>query len=267
MSRDNQFSADKRVVLAGDLFNLNGDAGPNLGNIAFIVGGVGSGKVYAKDGPTGYVFDIDRLKTATVRMMAIAKNVRDEFDTDIETLLANLSDPEQLSKLRDIVADNIGLDDERLRALLTTVIMSAPNQKNNLILDVTLQDLRQLDNLCRAAKALGYASNRIHLVWIVSDFEAVKVDHSERETLAPEILKNIHRGVATTMHDVSTMGKDVRKYIDGDVLIHLSGGANNRDAETCVIKKSGRDPVSFAEIDEDFRMRIASYVPTGAQWE
>lgn len=266
LSPNNQLSTENRVVLAIDLLNLNGDTGSNFGNFAMIAGGMGSGKVFANDGPTGYFFDIDGLKTVATRKMVIAKKVRDEFDSDTETLLANLSDPEQLSKLRDIVADHIGLDDHRLQALLTTVIMSAPDQKTNLILDVTLQHLQQLDNLCRVAKALGYADDRIHLVWLVNDFEVVREEHAARGALEPEILKNVHRGVAATMHDVFSMGKDVRKYMDGQILISLTE-VNRHDAESFCVKKSGKDPVQFAEIDKDFRGRIASYVPKGALWE
>ncbi|MGI0524013.1 hypothetical protein [Rhizobium giardinii] len=154
MSPDNQFSAEKRVVLAGELFKLHGDADAILGTVTN-ASGIGSGMVFTKDGPTGYVFEIDALKTVATQTMVIAKKVRDEFDCDTETLLARLSNPERLSTLRDIVADHIGIDDEQLRALLTTVIVSAPGQKDHLILDVTLQDLRQLETLARVAKTLG----------------------------------------------------------------------------------------------------------------
>lgn len=266
LSPNNQLSVENRVVLARELFNLHGDTASNLGHVVIIAGGMGSEKVFATDGPSDYGFEIDALRTAAVRMMVIAKKVKDEFDSDIETLRASSSDQEQLLKLQNIVAQNVGINDEQSRAFFTTVVMSGSDQKTNLIVDVTLQHLRQLDNLCRDAEALGYASDRIHLVWIVTDFDVGQAGHSPCETLAPEILKNIHRGVAMTMNDVCTMGESVRKYIDGDVLIHISG-ATNGDVETCVLKKSVRNPIPFAEIDRNFRMRIASYVPNGATWE
>lgn len=264
-----EFSDQDYIAFAERFINLPEANRTKFGNVFIMAGGIGRGKVFATDRQVGmeaYTFEIDAVKVMATRMMVIAKKVKDELDSGIEMLLARPNDPEPLLKLQDIVSGHLRLEDQRLRALFTSVILSAPDQKPNLILDVTLQDLRQLDNLSRAARTLGYANDHIHLVWLIGDFEVAKEENATRGSLEPEILKSVHRGVADTMHDVSSMGKEVRKYIDGDIFISFND-VNKNEAESFCIKRSGMDPVPFAEIDKDFRRRIASYVPKGALWE
>ncbi|MGO8034944.1 hypothetical protein [Rhizobium leguminosarum] len=265
LSPDQEISAEKRVALAQRLLKVHGDSAAFLGTVSIIVSGIGSGLVFADDGQLPHFFDIDVLKTAAMQTMAIAKKLRDEFGSDAEQLPTNYSDPKRLSKLREITATHIGIDDERTRALLTGVVASSPDQKTNLMFDVTLQHLRQLETLARVARTLGYAGDRIHLIWMVADFATARAHLTGHEPLSPEVLKNIHRGVAATMHDVCTMEKEVRKYIDGGVLIHVNS-PDSGGAETVVLKKAGKDPVSFAGIDIEFRKKVSLRVPSGALW-
>lgn len=240
-----------------------------FGHVVIIAGGIGSGKVFVTDGQVGienYTFEIDALKLMATRTMVIGKKVKDELDRDIEKLSVTPNNLESLSKLHQIVSGHLGLDDERLLALYTTVILSAPDRKPNLILDVTLQDLRQLDNLSRAVRTLGYANDHIHLVWVVNDIKAARRSIATSGALQPEILNNALRGVAYTMHDISSMGKEVRKYMDGDIFFAFKDVESNEVDAFC-FKRSGSDPMPFAEIDKDVRRRIASFVPKGAFWE
>jgi hypothetical protein len=234
-----------------------------------MAGGIRSGKGFVKDqlpDIEGYTFQVDILQSMVGWRMADAKKVKDELGLEIKEIFANQNDPQSVSRLHEIIAERPGAKDERLHALYVSIISGAADSKPNLILDVTLKDLRKLDNLARGAKALGYGSDKIHLVWVVDDIEVAREKNATSGTVQPEILSNIHVRVAETMHDILNMGKEIRKYMDGDLFIALNAVGLEETDRICV-KRSGMDPVPFAEINKDVRRRIASYVPKGAIWE
>jgi hypothetical protein len=155
-------------------------------------------------------------------------------------------------------------------------------EKPNIIFDVTLKDLRKLDNITRLVQEAGYDKKNIHIVWVVNDIEVAKVQNLDpkRGRVVPiEILVNTHRGASQTMLDIVKMGKGLKKYMDGDIVFAFNkinvdselktskkGGAFIKDAEYFYAKRSGKMPLSFSEMGDRILKKISSYVPNANTW-
>jgi len=266
------------------LITFGGKAYPKFGNIIIMAGGAGSGKGFVKDkliGAEGFTFDVDNLKTLAAATPAIIKRVKDELDVDIKDIASDLRDPENVAKLHDIIGDYLRLDDRRTKALYTSVMTAHPDRKPNLIFDVTLKDLRKLQSITRQASSLGYDSDKIHIVWVVNDIEVAKRQNTIRDRMVPvEILVNTHRGASQTMADIVNMGKDLKKYMDGDIVfafnkvgvdsdLKMSGRGGNflKDANYFYVKKAGKPVSGLDALSKDIKAKIAKYVPKGVSWE
>jgi hypothetical protein len=266
------------------LITLAGQAYPKFGNVIIMAGGAGSGKGFVKNrliGAEGFTFDVDLLKTIAARTPAIAKKVKEELGIDMAELSANLKNPENVQKLHEIIGEYLGLDDKKMKTLYQSIISAAPDRKPNLIFDVTLRDFRKLETITRQVKALGYGNDKIHIIWVVNDIEIAKAQNAKRSRTVPvEILINTHRGVSSTMNDIFQMGEQIKKYMDGDIVIAFNkvgvdssleksdkGGSYVKDANYFYIKRSGKGMIPFDEIDADIKRKIAAYVPKGVVWE
>lgn len=278
------YLAEEQQELIEKLITFGGQAYPKFGNVIIMAGGAGSGKGFVKDnlvGAEGYVFDVDALKTLAAKTPAIRKKVKDELGVDLENLAANLKTPENVSKLHEIIGDYLGLDDKKTKVFYTSILSADPERKPNIIFDVTLKDLRKLEKLTRQVKQLGYANENIHLVWVVNDIEvAIKQNASRDRTVPVEILVNTHRGASQTMLDIINMGKELKKYMDGDIVFAFNkvgvdssiaksgrGGQYIKDANYFYVKRKGKDVVSQENLGKDLKHKIASYVPKNVSWE
>ncbi len=267
--------------LSEALITFAGQAYPKFGNVIILAGGAGSGKGFVKDkliGAEGYNFDVDELKSLSMRTPKIAEKIKSEFGVDPSKL--DLKKPDDVAKLHEIVGDALQLDDKRKQALFASIMTAHSDRKPNLIFDVTLKDLRKLQNITRQVKTLGYDNEKIHIVWIINDIEIAKKQNAERERQVPvEILVNTHRGASHTMHDIVNMGNDLKKYMDGDIVFAFNkvkvdsdvaksdrGGMYIKDAKYFYVKRAGK-PVDEDKLTADIRAKIASYVPPSASWD
>jgi len=286
---------EEYIELAEKLITFAGQAYPKFGHVIIMAGGAGSGKGFVKDnliGAEGITFDVDVLKTMAAKTPAIAKRVKDELGVDLEDLASNLKDPENVSRLHEIIGDYLQLDDKRLKTVYKSIIQAHPDRKPNLIFDVTLKDLRKLQNVTRQVKALGYKNESIHLVWVVNDIEVAKAQNLKRDRVVPaEILVNTHRGASQTMNDIVNMGKTLKNYMDGDIVfafnkvgvdsalvksgkpgkkIGMKGktktGQFIKDANYFYVKRAGKSIPSVNAVSLSLRKKIASYVPRGVDW-
>ena len=266
------------------LITFGGQAYPKFGNVIIMAGGAGSGKGFVKDnliGAEGFTFDVDQLKTLAAATPAIQKRVKQELGVDMADLASNLKDPENVSKLHDIIGGYLKVDDRRTKVLYTGIMQAAPDRKPNLIFDVTLKDLRKLQNITRQVKALGYDNDKIHIVWVVNDIEVAKVQNTTRDRMVPvEILVNTHRGAAQTMGDIVNMGKDLKKYMDGDIVFAFNkigvdselktssrGGSFIKDSNYFYVKRAGKPVTPIKDLEADIKRKVAQYVPKGVSWE
>jgi predicted kinase len=274
---------EEYIELAEKLITFAGQAYPKFGHVIIMAGGAGSGKGFVKDnliGAEGITFDVDVLKTMAAKTPAIAKKVKDELGVDLKDLASNLKDPENVSRLHEIIGDYLQLDDKRLKTVYKSIIQAHPDRKPNLIFDVTLKDLRKLQNVTRQVKALGYKNESIHIVWVVNDIEVAKAQNLKRSRTVPaEILVNTHRGASQTMNDIVNMGKTLKNYMDGDIVFAFNqvgvdsdlkksgrGGQFIKDANYFYIKRAGKPVASVNAVSMSLRKKIASYVPKGVDW-
>ena len=266
--------------LSEALITFAGQAYPKFGNVIILAGGAGSGKGFIKDkliGAEGYNFDVDALKSLSMRTPKLVERIKKEFGVDPSKL--DLKKPDDVAKLHDIIGTALNLDDKRKQILFTSIMTAAPDRKPNLIFDVTLKDLRKLQNITHQVKNLGYDNEKIHIVWVINDIEIAKKQNSERSRQVPiEILVNTHRGASFTMHDIVNMGNDLKKYMDGDIVFAFNkvkvdsdvaksdkGGMYIKDAKYFYVKRSGK-PVDQNKLTADLRAKISEYVPPSAVW-
>lgn len=271
-------------VLLEKLITFGGQAYPKFGNIVIMAGGAGSGKGFIKDklvGIEGRVFDVDELKTLASKTPIIRKRVMDEFGVDLEKLASNLKDPENVAKLHEIIGDALNLPDKRMQSFYRSILTAADDRKPNIIFDVTLKDLRKLQNITRQVGSIGYAKENIHIVWVVNDIEVAKAQNLKRARTVPtEILVNTHRGASNTMQDILNLGQDLTKYMNGDIVFAFnkvgvdsdvvksgSGGMYVKDANYFYAKRKGKTPTPVKDLEKDLKAKIRSYVPRDVSWE
>lgn len=277
------YLAEEKMELIEKLITLGGQAYPNFGNVVIMAGGAGSGKGFIKKnllGMEGYTFDVDDLKKLAAKAPSIRKRVKAELGVDLEQLAGDLKNPENVSKLHEIIGDFLGIDDRRTKILYRSIMTADPSRKPNLIFDVTLKDLRKLQRLSRQVTQLGYEKKDIHLVWVVNDIEVAKTQNATRDRNVPvEILINTHKGASQTMQDIVTMGDALKTYMDGDIVFAFNkvgvdsdfvksdkGGGYVKDANYFYIKKAGQPVTPLDKINRDVRAKIAQYVPKNVEW-
>ena len=271
-------------VLLEKLITFGGKAYPKFGNIVIMAGGAGSGKGFVKDelvGIEGRVFDVDDLKLLAAKSPIIRKRVMDEFGVDLEKLSGELKNPENVSKLHEIIGIAMNLPDRRMRAFYASVLTAADDRKPNIIFDVTLKDLEKLQSITRQVANIGYAKENVHIVWVVNDIEVAMRQNVTRDRTVPvEILVNTHRGASRTMGDILNMGKGLRKYMDGDIVFAFNkigvdskikqgvgGGKAIIDANYFYVKRKGKPPTPVDALEKDLRAKIKSYVPRDVDWD
>lgn len=266
--------------LSEALITFAGQTYPKFGTVIILAGGAGSGKGFIKDkliGVEGYNFDVDALKSLSMRTPKLIEKIKNEFGVDPSAL--DLKKPDDVAKLHDIIGTALNLDDKRKQILFTSIMTAAPDRKPNLIFDVTLKDLRKLQNITHQVKNLGYDNENIHIVWVINDIEIAKKQNVDRPRQVPvEILVNTHRGASFTMHDIVNMGNELKKYMDGDIVFAFNkvkvdsnvavspkGGMYIKDAKYFYVKRAGK-PVDQEKLTTDIRAKISSYVPPSAVW-
>lgn len=289
MQKFNQFIREQQIFqntaedLMEKLITFGGSAYPRFGNIVIMAGGAGSGKGFVLSklvGVEGKVFDVDELKRLASKTPAIQRRVKKELGMDIEELGKDLRNPENVSKLHDIIANFLGADKGKERIFYRSVLTAPSDRKPNIIFDMTMKELTKLEKVANDASKLGYNKKNIHIVWVVNDIEVAKQQNKTRARQVPsEILVNTHRGAANTMGDILNMGNKLKKYMDGDIVFAFNkvgvdanlstsgkGGSYVKDANYFYAKKAGKAPLPIDKLDKTIRQKIKAYVPKNVEW-
>jgi dephospho-CoA kinase len=128
------------------LITFGKKAYPKFGQIVILAGGAGSGKGYVNDtllGIEGNALDVDALKALAVGSTKLSSKIKDETGLDIKGL--DLSDAENVKTLHDVLADVYGITRANQQRVFSGVLAASADRKPNLIFDVTLKDLKKLD--------------------------------------------------------------------------------------------------------------------------
>ena len=256
---------------------------PKSGNLLILAGGAGSGKGFILNnlvGLEGKVFNVDDLKSLAIKTPKIISRVKKEFNVDLSKL--KLTKGEDVAKLHDIIGTEMNLANKQQIRFFANALFQRDDLKPNVIFDVTLKDLRKLQNITRMAEAVGYKKENVHIVWVINDIEIAKVQNLDpkRGRVVPvEILVNTHRGASQTMLDIMKMGTSLKKYMDGDIVFAFNkigvdsdlktsdkGGSYIKKSDYFYVKRSGKPPIKFSEIGDNILKKIRSYVPNANTW-
>lgn len=252
---------------------------PKFGNILILAGGADSGKGFASNRMIAFEgkrFDVDAIKTNLLKFKPadLSKKFAEQTGRYLESI--NLTDPVDASLMHQFVADN-KLDDK----MLTTFFMAQagnPNHKPNVIMDVTLKNIDKLKEISELAQLGGYDRKKIHIVWIINDFNvAIAQNQARSRTVSSEIMFKTHIGAAKTMKELVANSAEYRKYADGDIwALFNKANVDNKmtkgqtsfvvDFYTAMrIKKAGQ-AANYAEVEQQIIDKINSYIPSDANW-
>ena len=255
---------------------------PKFGQIVILAGGAGSGKGFVLSnllGIEGNVLDVDALKALAIGSNKLAGRVKDETGVDLKNL--DLREPENVKVLHNILSDVYGITKADQKRIFSSALAAPDDRKPNLIFDVTLKDIKKLDDITRNAVNLGYDKKNIHVVWVLNDIEMAKQQNLERDRVVPaDILLSTHEGVALTMAKLMNMGSSLTSYLDGDMYIVFnkrgedttmvkspSGGAYILSANYLQIKKQGKKVMGKSELSDEIRNKIRDYTPEIPNWD
>lgn len=252
---------------------------PKFGNILILAGGAGSGKGFISNRVItfeGKRFDVDEIKTSLLKFKPadISKKFSEQTGRYLESI--NLSNPIDASLMHQFIADN-KLDDK----IVTTFFLAQngnPRHKPNVIMDVTFKDIKKLKEISELASLGGYDRKKIHIVWIINDFNVSIAQNQVRSrTVSGEIMLKTHIGAAKTLKELVTNTTEYRQYADGDIwLLFNKANIDNKltktqssfivDFYTAIrIKKAGM-PANYEFVEQQIIDKINSYVPVDAQW-
>jgi len=265
------------------LITFGGKAYPKSGHVVILAGGTASGKGFIKDnllGIEGFSLDVDHLKGLAVRAPKLIKKIKDETGHDISKF--KLNKPKDVSILHDIIGYQLKLQNKKLTALYTSILTTSKNEKPNIIFDVTLKDLKKLESITDGVAQLGYDKKNIHIVWVLNDIEVAKkqnLDPRRGRAVDVDILINTHQGVSQTMAQLVSMGDNLKKFMDGNIIIAFNkafvdtelstsprGGSYLKQADYVHLKKAGKPAKKKEELGKDILNKIASYAPPVADW-
>lgn len=295
-----KFKEIQRLNEAG--LSLNGKAYPKFNNVLIAAGGAGSGKGFVLNNVllfNGKTFDVDALKTNILRFGSKEESkIWQEFKnfakregytkTNLNDL--DLKNSKDVSILHEF-SKAMGYDD-KFKELFFKVSRESKN-KPNVIFDVTLKDIKAIDEINNYIKLGKYDKKNVHLVWILNSFDiALKQNNQRERQVSLEIMAKTHEGAALTMREILENSENYRDVIDGDIWIvpnqvkvdssviqntgneiEWKGKKYSRNAETkkknmvidrysaICIKKSGKPAMKYEEIEKSLIEKIREYIP------
>jgi len=272
---------------------------PRFGHIVIMAGGAASGKGFVKNkllGIEGRSFDVDELKKAVSKAPLLVKRAQEEFGMDIKDIIKRLSenDGEFTAKLHFLVSDYLKVDSRVKSTLWTSVLLAPKEKKPNLIFDVTLKNLKKLQEISYHAEQAGYDKKNIHIVWVVNDIHvALKQnrDVNRGRVVPEEILMDTHKGASMTMKTILDMDHTLQKYMDGSIYFAFNKIGVDSEAvirkdksgklekgrfggEKITINKAnylkmkdvGKPPTASSKLSNELKMKISSYTPELKDW-
>lgn len=252
---------------------------PKFGNILICSGGSGSGKSFVVDKMLafdGKRFDVDAIKMAVLKSGngKIAEKFRKDTGRTVESI--NLLNPDDVSLLHQFVSDN-GYHDKSLQAFF--IAQATTHHKANAIMDVTLKDLDKLKEISELTELGGYDKTKIHIVWILNDFNVAIFQNKNRDrTVSHEIVLKTHIGASKTMKELVSNISKYRKYADGDIWLMFNKASIDNDFEytksrnlilkryTAIRLKAAGLPCTYDSISREIIEKINAYVPKNAKW-
>lgn len=261
----------------------NKSASPKFNNILILAGGAGSGKGFAYSNIINFEgkrFDVDQLKEDLKKV----KSVEDKFVKQTGRYLSDISfvNPHDVSVYHQFIKDNKYDDKSTVSFFLAQRHL---DNKPNVIMDVTLKDLKKLKEIVELADLGGYSHKNIHICWIMNKFEVAYRQNQQRSRrVSDDVMITTHTGASQTMKELVENSRLYNSYANGEYWILF----NQEAIDSEVIKQNTgeiiekpfyfvkryfavkiKDKGDFADmskIDQQIIDKINSYVPKGAEW-
>lgn len=263
------------------LITFGNKAYPKFNQVVILAGGAGSGKGFISGklmGIEGRTLDVDRLKELAMASVKLAARIKDETGHDINKF--DMRKPENVSTIHGLLSGKGGIIKTSEKTLFASIATADPERKPNLIFDVTLKDMQKVVQISNQVKALGYATENVHLVWVMNDINIAMKQNQKRSRVVPEeILVSTHEGAHMTIKKLLAMGHGTRSYIDGDMWIAFNkvgvdtdvvksaaGGMYIKKANAIKIKERGKVATKATELESEIVAKIASYAPNSETW-
>jgi len=254
------------------LITFGNKAYPRYNNIVIMAGGAASGKGFIIDnilGIEGKILDVDSLKVLSLASNRLYNKLKGDL-RDIDQL--DLKNPKHVSALHTVIS-SYKWADKKEEALFKQIVGGHVDLKPNLIFDVTLKDIFRLENISTNVINIGYKPEDIHIVWVINDIDTASVQNTQRDRrVDDDILRDIHRSVASLMKQFLTNSIEIQKWMNGDFWLAFNkkgfdiafdkshfGGSYIKEALTIKIKDKGKPIKQFKEIDNDIIDKIESY--------
>lgn len=230
------------------LITFDGKAYPKSGHIVILAGGAGGGKGFLRNkllGIEGKIFDVDKLKSLSIRVPVVYKQIEKEFGIKKDDI--DLKNPEHVSMLHHFISKELELPDKELNSFANSVMTTTPDLKPNMIFDVTLKDISKLIFITDTVEKLGYDKTKIHIVWVMNDVKVAMDQNAKRSRYVnPDILLGTHMGASTTMEYILGMGDNLKRYMDGDIILAFNKAFVDSNLEKSILAKHDR----FTDVDD-----------------
>ncbi|ALY07021.1 hypothetical protein VmeM32_00027 [Vibrio phage vB_VmeM-32] len=267
------------------LITFGKKAYPKFGQVVILAGGAGSGKGFTLSnllGIEGKVFDVDALKELAMKSTVFSKRVKDEIGRDITKM--NLKDPKEVADLHVILSDVYGLTKNHKNSAYSSILLVDPRRKPNLIFDVTLANMKKLEDVSRDVQQMGYKKEDIHVVWVMNDVKIAMKQNLERDRVVPDnILMGTHKGAAISMSKIISDSEYTQQHMNGDIWIAFnkrgvdseivfssqkgglkgdkSGGSYILKSNIIKIKEKGKKAKSRDDLPTEMFKKIKDYAP------
>lgn len=245
MDPENISYQNGRYLKTGNILILAGGAGPDKGIVP--------GSIIPFNGTR---FDDDAVRTSFEKLKIA--DLRSKFAMQTGRYLDSIEegDPVDYSILKGFVEDNIPGDNVLFLFFLDQICNYS--RRPNLIMDVALKN-DNVKDIAMLAGLGGYEGKKIHMVWIVNDFEVtVAHDKDGSGKTEPEITFKTNVAAAKTLKELVADCSGYRNCSYGYcwVLFKKAGAANKSaaaltadDYTAVLIRKSG-DPVFWSDVEQ-----------------
>lgn len=261
------------------LLLLGKEAFPTHGHAVILAGGAGSGKGFVIEnilGIEGVQIDPDYLKQLSLRADALVASIEEETGKNIKDF--DLRNPNETEELHGILKHATGVMKGWKAKFLAGILSAAPERKPNIILDTTLSSSSRFRKEVQALKNVGYARERIHLVWVINSVEMALKQNRERDRVVPEdILIETHTGAALTVKQLLDEQESLREKMDGKIAFVFNrrgidsevvksehGGSYIKKARIVTVKEPG-EAMNEKVLTDELRAEIRAIVPAGRE--
>lgn len=261
-----------KQVLEESAITLGEHAYPQNGNVLIIASGAGSGKVFALENKIAFKgkhYDVDYIKEQLRKFQMNSPNDKEFFKLYGKHISqTDLRNEQEVANLHSF-CNKKKFDRRTVKQFIQHA--SSRTNKDNMIFDITLQNIKKLIEIVDYCDMSGYERENIHIVWVLNDFNVARQQNSERESsMSDEVLEKTHLGVSQTIHNILTNAQgltddyDGGAIIDGDMwilsnkrnvdnFVKSSNGGKYVDKINAIkIKEKGQQIIPFEDIMAEF---------------